>query len=299
MRPLEAFVCSDSEYYNYSPGTLARTYLLYPICVGEFTYAPGYDLRRTTFDSFLLEVILEGQVEIETEGQCFRAGAGSVVLIDCHKPHRYASATGWHALWVHFDGVPARGYFELITRTNGFAFLTHGQNEVLQALRALMAGFRQHAALSEPQMAKLLTDALTVLTQPCESRGASANAPVMERAVASISHALGNEPDVAELAREAGMSEYYFIRVFKAFVGMTPRQYIISARMAHARYLLKTTALPVAEIAGLVGYRSESMFSATFRRFHGLTPRAYRQDAPLGRTTDSESTHLQHKGEER
>lgn len=290
MRSLEAFVSSDSEYFNYSPGTLARDYLLYPLCVGEFTYAPGYDLRRTTYDSFLLEVILDGQVEVETEGQRFTADAGSVVLIDCHKPHRYFSSTGWHALWVHFDGVSAKGYFELISRANGLAFHTHAQGEVLRALMALMAGFRQHAALSEPQMAKLLTDALTALTQPSLSHGASANAPAVEQAVASISHALGHEPDVAELAREAGMSEYHFIRVFRAHVGMTPRQYIISARMTHARYLLKTTTLTIAEIAALVGYRSESMFSATFRRLYATTPRAYRLDAPSDNRTETQKS---------
>lgn len=276
MRSLETFVSRESEYFNYSPSALAQKHLLHPICVGEFTYAPGYDLRRTTFDSFLLEVILDGQVEIETEGQHLSADAGSVVLIDCHKPHRYYSAAGWHALWVHFDGAPARGYFELISRANGFAFRTHGQGEVLRSLRALMAGFRQHEALSEPQMAKLLTDALTVLTQPGLNHGASVHAPAVEQAMASISHALGSEPDVLTLANAAGMSEYHFIRVFRAHVGMTPRQYIISARMTHARYLLKTTALPIAEIAALVGYQSESMFSATFRRIHSLTPRAFR-----------------------
>lgn len=279
MHSLEALVRSDSVYYNYSPGKIARTYLLYPICVGEFMYEAGYDLQRSTFDSFLLEVILDGTVQIETDGEELCAQAGSVVLIDCHKPHRYYSQTGWHALWVHFDGMPARGYFDMISRLNGHVFFTQRQNDVQTALRALLQGFQHKAILPETQMAKLLTDALTAMAEP--RGGSSETEHAAEKAIASINHALGHEPSVAQLAKNANLSEYHFIRIFREFVGMTPRQYIIAARMAHARYLLKTTKLAVSEIAALVGYASESMFSATFKRAQGMTPTAYRAE---GRT---------------
>ena len=83
MRSLEPRVAASSEYYNFSPGALAREYLLYVLCVGEFRYEAGYDLRRASFDSFLLEVILDGTVNIETEGETLSAHAGQVVLIDC------------------------------------------------------------------------------------------------------------------------------------------------------------------------------------------------------------------------
>ena len=90
-------------------GFVGTPYLLHVLSVGEFTYEPGYDLRRSAFDSLLLEIILDGRVNLETEGETLAARAGQVVLIDCTKPHRYWSDTGWHALWVHFDGAAARG----------------------------------------------------------------------------------------------------------------------------------------------------------------------------------------------
>lgn len=138
MRSVEPHVLASSEYFNFSPSALARTYLLHVLSVGEFTYEPGYDLRRSAFDSLLLEIILDGRVNLETEGETLAARAGQVVLIDCTKPHRYWSDTGWHALWVHFDGAAARGYFQMILRQNGRAFATHRQRSVFDALQAVV-----------------------------------------------------------------------------------------------------------------------------------------------------------------
>lgn len=276
MKSLERYVLPSSEYYNFSPSALSREHLLHVLCVGDFRYAPGYDLRRDAFDSFLVEVILEGSVEVETEGERFTARAGQVVLMDCARPHRYYSQTGWHALWVHFDGAPARGYFNLIVRQNGRVFATHCQGEVWDALNGIFQMFHLQKPLSEPRMALYLTQALTALTEPARPAAANDRARMMDRAVTCINQRVGQEPPVAELARMTGLSEYHFIRVFREIMGATPRQYIIANRMNHAKYLLKTTGLPVGEIGGRVGYASESMFTAAFRRTQGMAPSQYR-----------------------
>ena len=100
MKSREAHVLPASEYYNFSPSALAKETLLHVLCVGDFQYAPGYDLRRSSFDSLLVEVILQGQVNIETEDESLTAHAGQVVTLDCTRPHRYYSSAGYRALWV-------------------------------------------------------------------------------------------------------------------------------------------------------------------------------------------------------
>lgn len=273
MKSRERHVLAASEYYNFSPSELARMHWLYVLCAGDFHYQAGYDLYRQSFDGLLLEIILEGQVQIETEGETLSAHAGQVVLIDCTKPHRYGSATGWHALWVHLEGAPARGYMSLIHRQNGRVFSTHRQHVVHDALQGILDMFR-HQQISEAKMALLLTQAMTAMTEP--PAAANDRTGLIDRSVTLINRSVGQEPSVAELARMVGMSEYHFIRVFREVMGVTPGQYVIASRMNYARYLLKTTALPVAEIGSMAGYASESMFTAAFRRTQGITPSAYR-----------------------
>lgn len=276
MRSLEPYVSPTSVYYNFSPSLLAREHLLYVVCAGDFTYAPGYELTRSSFDSYLMEIILEGRVNIETEGERLTARAGQAVLIDCNKPHRYHSDTGWHALWVHFDGAPAKGYFSLILRQNGRVFATHRLQEAHEALQGIFDMFHQGQPLSETHMALYLTQALTALSESAEPAIMSGGAGPINQAVELINRRVGEEPSVTELARMVGLSEYHFIRVFRQLMGVTPGQYIIISRMNHAKYLLKTTALSVGEIAAMAGYSSESMFTAAFRRTQGMTPTQYR-----------------------
>ena len=276
MKSLEPYVSPSSVYYNFSPSLLAREHLLHVVCAGDFIYAPGYELTRSSFDSYLVEIILEGRVNIETEGERLTARAGQAVLIDCNKPHRYHSDTGWHALWVHFDGAPAKGYFSLILRQNGRVFATHRLQEAHEALQGIFDMFHQGQPLSETRMALYLTQALTALSESAEPAIMSGGAGPINRAVELINRRVGEEPSVTELARMVGLSEYHFIRVFRQLMGVTPGQYIIISRMNHAKYLLKTTALSVGEIAAMAGYSSESMFTAAFRRTQGMTPTQYR-----------------------
>ena len=276
MKSLETHVLPASEYYNFAPSALAREHLLYVVCVGDFHYEAGYDLNRASFDRFLMEIILDGRVNIETEGELLAAHAGQVVLIDSSKPHRYHSDTGWHALWVHFDGAAAQGYFSLILRENERVFATHRLHEIHQSLSSLYDMFRLNQPLNEARMALHLTQALTAMAEPAQAAVASDRIRPIDRAVACISQRIGSEPTVEEMARMVGLSAYHFIRVFREAMGVTPRQYIILNRMSHAKYLLKSTALPIGEIAGMVGYASESMFTAAFKRTQGVTPSRYR-----------------------
>lgn len=282
MLSREAHVLPTSSFYNFSPSELARAHFLYVLCVGDFTYEAGYDLQRASFDGLLLEVILSGEVQFETEGEAFTAHADQVVMLDSTKPHRYHSDTGWHALWVHLDGPAARGYWHVIQRQNGRVFSTHRLPVIRDALSSLFNMFHEHHLLSETTMALLLTQALTAMTEPPAAINVSSGSDrtsLIDRCITHIHQSIGHEPSIAELAKGVGMSEYHFIRVFRSAIGQTPRQYIIANRMAHARYLLRTTQLPVSEISGMVGYSSESMFTAAFHRTQGITPTACRKEA--------------------
>ena len=275
MRPAEPLITQDSSYYNYVPSKGARDYWLYPLCAGDFTYLPGYHLERANYDSWLLEVILEGSADIESEGRVFRAQAGDAVLLDCHKPHGYRSFSGWRALWAHFDGAPAKGYADMIAR-RGPVIDHPGAGEVKQYIQTLYEMLADPSPEKEADMALLLTQALTALCRPVEQRETDGRQAALNAIIAGLNQQPGREPSIAVMARQASMSEYHFIRVFSQTIGVTPRQYIIASRMSHARYLLAHTDWTVSAIAAQVGYASESMFCLTFKKTQGMTPTAYR-----------------------
>ena len=284
MRPAEPLITGDSGYYNYEPSKGARDYWLYPLCAGDFTYLPGYHLERAAFDSWLLEVILSGEAEIESEGKSFHARAGDAVLLDCHKPHGYGSATGWRALWVHFDGVSARGYAEWIA-ARGPVLQSAGVGEAQRCIQEICALLADASPEREAEMALLLTQALTALRPMAEAGKDGGRQALLGGIIARLNRQPGREPSIAEMARQASMSEYHFIRVFTKTTGVTPRQYIIASRMNHAKYLLAHTDETVAAVAAEAGYASESMFCLTFKKTQGITPTEYR----LGREKNEQA----------
>ncbi len=81
---------------------------------------------------------------------------------------------------------------------------------------------------------------------------------------------------IAGLARDAGMSAYHFLRVFRQVVGITPHQYVLRTRMHRAAMLLRQSERGVSEIALDAGFEDLSTFNRRFRRVMGATPTVYR-----------------------
>lgn len=82
--------------------------------------------------------------------------------------------------------------------------------------------------------------------------------------------------NLEKLSREACMSRFHFIRIFRHVYGQTPRQYLRDVRILKAKKLLKSGA-SVSQACLGVGYGSLSTFSAAFRRGTGSSPRDYRK----------------------
>jgi AraC-like DNA-binding protein len=82
---------------------------------------------------------------------------------------------------------------------------------------------------------------------------------------------------IRQVAKEIGMSPYYFIRLFKAVFGETPKQCQLDARLERAKNLLLVTDCSVTEVCLEAGFSSLGTFSYVFARRVGLAPTSYRQ----------------------
>jgi AraC family transcriptional regulator len=88
---------------------------------------------------------------------------------------------------------------------------------------------------------------------------------------------VSEEFNLDRLAAQAGLSKFYFNRLFKSALGMSPSRYHINLRMDEARRLLRETKKSVVEVALDVGYANPSHFAQLFRRETGLSPSDYRR----------------------
>lgn len=81
---------------------------------------------------------------------------------------------------------------------------------------------------------------------------------------------------LAQLAQVACLSKYHFLRQFKAAFHATPHQYVLQCRITKAQELLKSTHLPITEIAYQLGFADVHAFSRSFRNMIKVSPTVYR-----------------------
>ena len=81
-----------------------------------------------------------------------------------------------------------------------------------------------------------------------------------------------------ELAEMCSMSTYYFCRIFKRVMGVTPVQYQTEYRIRIADMLLKYDHQPISEIAHMVGFDDEAYFSRCYKNARGISPRQYKNN---------------------
>ncbi|BDD10369.1 hypothetical protein FUAX_28010 [Fulvitalea axinellae] len=80
-----------------------------------------------------------------------------------------------------------------------------------------------------------------------------------------------------KISMEAGLSKFHFLRLFKNYFGLTPAKFLNAIRMEKASEMLRSSDIPVAEVATLVGFDSVNSFIKSFNRHsQGISPNAFR-----------------------
>jgi AraC family transcriptional regulator len=92
-----------------------------------------------------------------------------------------------------------------------------------------------------------------------------------------IEENLDGDLSLDAMAAEVGLSPLYLIRAFKHAFGESPHRYVVRRRIERAKDLLRTTEMPVAQIAFAVGFSSQSHLSDWFQRAVGVSPASYRR----------------------
>lgn len=87
---------------------------------------------------------------------------------------------------------------------------------------------------------------------------------------------LSDPPNIAALAKEAGMSEPKLRKLFKQTFGKGIFEYYQSARMQEAAKLLREKHLTVSETGYQLGFTNLSHFSRVFEQHIGSKPKKYR-----------------------
>lgn len=91
------------------------------------------------------------------------------------------------------------------------------------------------------------------------------------------SHLADTGLSVAKLSEMAEMSEVYFRRLFRSQIGVSPSEYICTARLNNAKKLMDYQFLSISECAAASGFLTVQYFCRVFKKEFGITPARYRK----------------------
>ncbi len=120
----------------------------------------------------------------------------------------------------------------------------------------------------------LLKNYTTLSFKPKENTGGLSRSH-LKQSIDYIDAHLREEISLEEIANYIGLSRYYFCRLFKKSIGITPYQYIIRCRVEQAKKLLKKRNLSLSEVALTCGFSHQSHLHRHFKRLTGVTPKQF------------------------
>lgn len=100
-------------------------------------------------------------------------------------------------------------------------------------------------------------------------------------AIAYIEKNLTEDLNIADIAKQACISPFYFQKGFSMLCGFTVGDYIRKRRLSLAGSDLIHSHQKIIDIAIKYGYDSPDSFTKAFTRFHGVTPTAVRKEGAM------------------
>lgn len=98
---------------------------------------------------------------------------------------------------------------------------------------------------------------------------------LIKKAIVYIDEHYNEQPNIDELANYVGLSSYHFSRVFKAYVGITPMQFLKATTLEHAKEKLSVSRT-VLDVSQELGLSSSSRLHELFVNFIAATPNEYK-----------------------
>jgi AraC-like DNA-binding protein len=208
--------------------------------------------------------------------------AGDAFLYFPIQWQRYYSSQDdpWEVRWVHFYGSKLGDYLlerglhqSNLWTTRQLKPLEQAlQDLLLEAEESTLANLTKLSVLTYAVIAEFVNQAVPLSTQK-----QAATSELILQLLPRIQQEACKPFELDYWSQEAGVSSYYFCKLFRKVTQMTPMTYVTLCRLQMAKqWLLEKKDTTIRQISLDAGYPSTSYFNKRFLEQEGMTPTEYR-----------------------
>lgn len=237
-----------------------------PLLVGSEDCDPSHSYGPAVREYYLIHYVVQGKGKVFCKEREYLLGAGDLFLFSPGEVMRYQADEHqpWSYIWVGFETVLEMG--EIFSR-----HVIHApeNGELFKELTLC----RQYGETAEMYICGKIFELLARLKDKEHSEGGTVRYVLQAKNL--IETRYDSDLSVSRLAAMLGLERSYFSKLFKAELGVSPQQYLVSFRLKKAAGLMREQHFTPSRAAAYSGYTDLMNFSKMFKKQFGLPPRLY------------------------
>lgn len=286
MRGLKEYPTEYAKMAFYKPNALEKAIGVCPMFAGRMVAKPHYQTIPRTFQYFIIQFILDGQLIYRAGGESVYLDKGDMFCLFPEVTVQYGVIPEKPKLqltWFGLDGEGVRSLLQSVGLTEerpyirklGIPGLPGMLHQLLDEFHLLKSGssnyYRWVSKLYE------IFDHLAVSTPSAKPLTREKNAyEWIKESESFMGMHYSSDITVQDVADYVGIHRSHFTVAFSKLFGISPGQYLIRLRMTNGARMLEETDISITEIALSLGYSDIFAFTRAFSNYYGMPPSQYR-----------------------
>ncbi|MCX0358888.1 AraC family transcriptional regulator [Clostridium perfringens] len=246
---------------------------------------PGLGYNYEVLKNAVIHYVTKGYGTFKFNGKVFNLKQGDIFILLKGMQVEYVASIDdpWEYYWIGFSGSNANEYLNRTSITNSCVANCKENSKIPQIILNMCEisktynPSRSDDILLLKELYSLLYALIEEFPKPFEYKDKELHTYIQD-ALNFINSNYMHSITVQEIADYVNLSRSYLYKMFIKNLGISPQRYLINLRMYKATLLLKSTKLPIGEVASSVGYSDSLLFSKTFSKHFSMSPLNYRNN---------------------
>jgi len=246
---------------------------------------PGLGYNYEVLKNAVIHYVTKGYGTFKFNGKVYNLKQGDIFILLKGMQVEYVASIDdpWEYYWIGFSGSNANEYLNRTSITNSCVANCEENSKIPQIILNMCEISKTYNPsgsddiLLLKELYSLLYALIEEFPKPFEYKDKELHTYIQD-ALNFINSNYMHSITVQEIADYVNLSRSYLYKMFIKNLGISPQRYLINLRMYKATLLLKSTKLPIGEVASNVGYSDSLLFSKTFSKHFSMSPLNYRNN---------------------